>query len=427
MSPSTPAPILLAAFLLGAGARPCEAQEPQHVAYPERDILSPFRRPTDVYAPPDELFRLLRLMQAIADDPEASKDFDEKGREVVDDPNWRSLHEKVERLGVDAAYLAQIMRLHRDAGERAIAFYGAFFCRDVDHVLNLISHIPGEPVRRTREAAMPRAVAYLRAHLGRRFGDLDDERKKAVVAAMPQPGSPAANARGIKRLPIDEDHLHDLRLIPFFQLLDLDETIDQAQGLWFLSEVFRIRRDLAQRWTEPALPRIRQLLASEDTTVRDQAIGLLRAIGPRDLPEPPVDDARALQAWADTAARELFPAIRNLNDAIVEIHPGPERDAIVAAARAALETSAIGDPFLGKHENGQPYRGFRVARVPDELRALAIPAGAVVTAINGVGVFDAASLLRVVGEQLDVLGHPRRLVVEFVRGDTLHAIEYRVM
>ncbi len=418
---------VLGAGLLGGLAAAAAAQEPKAVAYPERDVLSPFRQPTDVYAPPDELFDLLQRMQALADDPTTAKDFDADGREVVDDARWRAAREQVERIGIDAAYLAQVMRLHRHAGARATAFYGAFFCPDVDHVLNLIAHIPGEPERRTREAALPRAIAFLRAHLGRRFGDLDEASREARRAALPQPGSPAAKARGITRAPQDADHLHALRLVPFFQLLDLDTPIDQAQGLWFLKEVFLLRPDLALLWAEPALPRLRQLLAAEDPTVRDQAIGLFQAIGPRDLPPAPADDARALQAWADAATRFLFPPIRNLNDAIVQLHPSPERDAVAAAAVRALETAAIGDALVGKHADGRHYRGFRVVTVPAELQPLALPAGAVITTVNGVQVTDAASLLRTTRELLRTLPHPRRLFVEYVRGEQTHAIEYRVL
>lgn len=404
----------------------CPAQQQKHVAFPDRDVLSPFRNPGDVYAPPDELFRNLRIMEAIAGRADTKKEFDQDGREVVDDGHWRAARVEVERIGVDAAYLAQIMRLHRNANERATAFYGAFFCTNRDHVFNLISHIPGEPERRIREAAMPRAVAYLRANLGRRFGDLSLEQRTAMTKAMPEIGSPAAKAAGISRLPVDEDHLHDVRLVPFYQLLDLDEAIDQAQGLWFLKEVFLIRRDKALVTLEPALPRVRQLLASPDAAVREQAIGLLAAVGPKKLRTAPVDDPRDLQAWADEAAKDLFPPIRNLNDAIVQLHPSPERDAVVAAGIKALETAAIGDAASGQRKDGTAYRGFRVVTVPDELKALAIPAGATVVAVNGIGVSDAASLLRTVREQIAVQRHPRRLFVEFVRDGSDHAVEYRI-
>jgi len=403
------------------------AQETKFVAYPERDILSPFRSPQDVYAPPDALFEQLRIMQAIADRPGVTKEFDAEGREIVDDPTWRAARAEVERLGLDAAYLAQIVRLHKHDGQRATAFYGAFFVTNRDHVFNLISHIPGEPVRKTREAAMPRAIGYLRANLGRKFGALSQEEKDTLTKALPQIGSPAAKARGLTRLPKDEDHLHEVRLKPFFQLLDLDEAIDQAQGLWFLKEVFAIRRDQAQLWLEPALPRLRQLLQSENDVVRNEAIGVLQQIGPKNWRQPPVDDPRDLQTWADEAIKALFPPIRNVNDTIVQLQPSPERDAIVAAGRKALETSAIGDPVTGRTPDGQYYRGYRIASVPEELRPLAIPREAILTRVNGVAVVDAATLLATVRTQLEKVGHPRTLFVEYLRDGTLHAIEYRIL
>jgi hypothetical protein len=403
------------------------AQEQKAVAYPQRDILSPFRNPVDTCAPPDELFRQLRNMQAIAAAPDAATSFDKDGREVVDDKNWRAARAQVERIGIDAANLAQIMRLHKNPGDRATAFYAMFFVDNPDYVVNLIAHIPGEPVRETRQAAMPRAVEYLRVNLRRRFGDLTPEQKAEVERALPKVGSPEAKARGVVRAPRDEDHLHDIVLVPFFQLLDLDDTLDQAQGLWFLSQVFAMRPDLALLWAEPSLGRVHQLLMSESQPVKEQAIAFFKAIGPAKLRPPPTDDPRALQQWAAEAGRALFPPIRNLNDTIVQLHPSPERDAIAAAAVKALETSAIGDPVTGQGKDGKYYRGFRVITVPEELKALAIPAEAVITTVNGVGVTDAATLLKTVSDQLRKLGHPRRLFVEYVRGGVQHAIEYRVM
>lgn len=416
--------LLLATTALGL-LTAIPAQQPKHIGYPQRDELSPFRRPRDAYAPPDEAYRLLRQMQAIAAAPGANKRY-EQGRELVDDPRWRQAHAALLQLGLDAGFLAQIMRLNRNAADRATAFYAAFHVADVDHVFELIAHIPGEPERRTREAALPRAVEFARAWLPRRFGDLADDHKKALVAAMPEPGSPAATARGIVRLPVDQDHLHSVRLVPFLQLLDVDDAIDQAQALWFLKEVFLLRQDLALLWLEPSLPRLEQLLLSPAPAVREQTIGVFAAIGPRGL-RPAPEGTEELLAWADEAAKALFPPIRNLNDAIVQLQPSPERDALVAAGEAALATAAIGDAFAGQRADGSRFRGFRVARVPDELRPLAIPVGAVITAVNGTAVLDGQGLLRTVKEQLRLQGHPRKLLVEYELGGGTHAVEYRVL
>ena len=93
-----------------------------------------------------------------------------------------------------------------------------------------------------------------------------------------------------------------------------------------------MRPDLARIWFEPALPRMRQLLVSESREVRQQAIELLRTIGPKDLRPAPADDATELLAWGEEAMKEMFPPIRNLNDALIQLFPSEERKALVKAA-----------------------------------------------------------------------------------------------
>lgn len=411
-----------AMFTVTSPARP---QDTVGCGYPERDILSPFRSPTDVTAPPDELFRNLRLMRSVAAQRPANASFDAKGRQVVDDDAWRTAYARVQTIGLDAGMLAQMMRLHQNSAQRETAFFGGFYCDNISYVIELISHIPGEPVRRIREQAFPRAVQFLRAHLGRRFGDLNEEERALVVANMPELGSPTAKARGIQRAPRDSDHLHALRLAPFFQLLDVQDPIDRAQALWFLREVFAIRIDLASAWLEPALPRVKQLLLSEDEDVRREAVALFKAIGPEDLPAPPLG-ADALKAWADRAGKRLFPPIRNLNDAIVQLYPSAERDAIAAAAVRAMENLSIGDPFRGRNSNGEWFVGYRIARVPDELAPLAIPAEAVITSVNGAQVESAAGLLATV-QKVVRKARPTRVFVEYTLKGEPHAIEYRIM
>ena len=409
---------LLAAAALG--------QDPLQKAYPERDMLTPFREPKDVYAPPDELFRQLRIMQNIAARRGAAT-FDRFGREVVDDDSWRRAFEKVKELNLDAGQLAQMMRLHRDAGQRATAFYAAFYCDNIDYVIELIEHIPGEPMRKTRERAYPRAIEFLRVHLSKRFGDLDDDAKQAMIDALPEPGSPAANAQGLVRKPIDSDYLHSMRLRPFCQLLDEGDAADQAQGLWFLKEVLRIRNDLGVLWLEPSMPRVRQLLLSDDDRIRTEAIGLLQAIGPKDLRAPPEDGDDALLQWATEAQHYLFPPIRNLNDTILELHPSDERDAIAAEGVRALENSSIGDTFRGQREDGSWYRGFKISYLTDELKPLAIPAEAVITTINGASVATGAEIVALVKKLVVGKRRPTKLFVEYVYKGKQRAVEFRVM
>src|SRR5262249_31703828 len=243
--------------------------------YPERDILTPFRKVDQIVAPPDKVMAQLRLMPSIADAATVVKDFDKSGREIVDDDGWRAARAELATLRIDAGHLAQVIRGSRKADDRDLAFYGMFYCTGVDDVLNLISHIPGEPVAQTRAKAYPRAVAFVRANIAQKWGDLSNEDRQVGMRNLPAPGSPAARAMGIKRAPRDEDTLHQVILRPFFQMLDQDGALDQAQALWFLKECFMVRRDLAAQWTEPAVPRIAQLLESDEAAVRNEAAGLL--------------------------------------------------------------------------------------------------------------------------------------------------------
>ena len=419
----------LIALAIGCLSQAPVAQDPIPAAYPEQDALSPFRNPTDLYAPPDELFRQLSIMQNIARRTGAKKSFDERGREVVDDPSWRAARAKVDKIGVDAGVLAGMMRLHRNAMQRDTAFYGAFYCANISYVMELITHIPGEPSRRTREASFPRAIAFLRANLGRRFGQLSNDEKAVVIGALPEIGSPAAKAQGLTRHPTDGDHLHALTLKPFFQLLDVGEAIDQAQALWFLKETFAIRADFANLWLEPSLPRMEQLLTSSNEDVRNQAIEIYQLIGPKKLAPPP-SDPQELITWARNAAKHLFPPIRNINDAIVQLFPSEERDAIAKAGISALKNSGIGDPYRGRRKDGSWFSGFRIGHIPDELVPLAIPKDATVTAVNGIPIGSAQDLLATVTKLVEKKAksaQPARLMVEYVLKGMTHAIEFRIM
>lgn len=398
--------------------------------YPQRDILSPFRVCEDISAPPEQQFQQLRIMRAAAQ-RSPGHSFDDHGHPVIDDEQW---HTAKQQLGlVDAGHLAQVIRTSRNADDRALALWGAIYCPNPTDVFNLIAHIPGEPVRSTREAVLPRAIAYLEAQLGRTYGDLTPQQQAALN--LPEPGSPAAKRRGITRAPLATDLLFGINLQPFFQLLDLNSTHDQAQALWFLNQCFALRPDLTLAWLEPALPRIRQLLIGSDPQVRIQAMDLLRTIGPADLQAPPIDaEEEALLEFAKQATDPLFPPIRRPAEGLFLLFPGPERDALVAAGKKALQ-EGVGSSGYGKTKNGHPYRGLRIERVPADLAILEIPAGAVITAVNGVPIRDEASLQSLFtklfqtrdkdGKVRDIAN--RRLMVEYVIDGEVHATEYRVI
>lgn len=433
------APLAASIALSCSAALAAQQQEPKlSSGYPEKDALSPFRNPSGIAAPPDALFATLRTMRRIADDPAAIRSYDADGREVIDDDGWRAARSEAERIGIDAGLLAAQMRNNRNEDERAIAFYAAFYCANTDFVFNLISHIPGEPIRQTRERAYPRAIAFLQANVSRKFGDLGKEQQAAILAEMPQIGSPAAKSRGITRTPVDSDLLHTVRLVPFLQLLDLDDTMDQAQGLWFIKETCLARKDLALSTLEPALPRIRQLLRSKDAKVRKEAFGLFCAIADKGIAQPDPSDAVAVEAFALAAGKSMFPPLRRTSEGLLWLFAGEERDALVTAAIASLDKESLGRPDRGETSSGVPYRGFRVDTVPPELTVLGIPQGAVITAINGMPIHDAKSIRAAIEAQFWVIDRsgnkdgvkkPKSaatLVVEYQQGDTARAMEYRV-
>jgi hypothetical protein len=424
---------IAAAALLSS---PGTAQSPQvKPAYPERDILTPFRACDEIVAPPEKVFAVWRKMRAIAEAAGAKTDFDAEGREVVDDPQWLALRAELDALSIDAGHLAQVIRGSRNNDDRELAFYGMFFCNNVDAVFNLIGHIPGEPTAATRQKAYPRAVAYLRAHIGKRWGDLSESDRQTVLRGMPKVGSPEAKAMGITRAPRDEDQLHQILLRPFFQMLDRKDALDQAQALWFLKECFLIRIDLASQWVEPALPRIEQLLVEGKGQVASEAEGLLRAIGAKDLPALAADaNANDRLKFADLARRRLFPPIRQISSGVVLLQPGADRDALLAAAQKALADSNVGETANGKTKDGNFYRGYRIVRVPDELAALRIPVGAILTSVNGTPIGNAEQLRAAVAAAFvvrDDKGRARevsmgKLVVEYLLDGQSRAMEYRV-
>ena len=71
------------------------------------------------------------------------------------------------------------------------------------------------------------------------------------------------------------------------------------------------------------------------------------------------------------------------------------------------------------------YSGWRAARIGDELQPLGLPAGAVITAVNGAPVKDGPALLSLLERHL-APPLPRKLLVEFVADGESKAIEYRV-
>src|SRR5215470_2819806 len=107
-------PLSLLACLLPL-TLPAQQQHKAPPAYAERDMLSPFRKCDEIYPPPDAVFDELRIMRGRAELEGAKLHFDDDGREICDDPQWREARARLSKLRLDPGYLAEIMRRSRNA------------------------------------------------------------------------------------------------------------------------------------------------------------------------------------------------------------------------------------------------------------------------------------------------------------------------
>ena len=104
------------------------------------------------------------------------------------------------------------------------------------------------------------------------------------------------------------------------------------------------------------------------------------------------------------------------------------------AAQKALADGSVGETANGRTKDGEFYRGYRIVRIPDELASLRIPAGAILTSVNGTPVGTAEQLRNTVAAAFivrDEKGRTRelssgKLVVEFLLDGQPRAMEYRV-
>lgn len=389
----------------------------------QQDILSPFRNPRTTVPIPDvqaEVFRQLRIMQDTAETlgPVST---DELGREVCDHPRWKAAFQELSKHYVDAGFLAYVLRESGSVEDRRAALYGTYFVSNPDYVMDLIEHIPGEPVRRLRESSYARAINYLRVYLPRKWGDLTADE----VAALnrPDPRSPAGRAMGLVE-PTPEDRLYGVDLRPFYQLLEKESPDDRAQGLWFIKECFWIEKDLAKDWMETMVPRLRLFLQSEDEDVRKESFGVIEAADPKNRAAPALDsDQEEVEAWLDSVLYELYPPIRVISSGLVELYESEDLDKVVEVGSTLLARDGIGSVRSGRTEDGRFYRGFAVGRAPDPLDRLAIPVGAVITAINGRPVGDSRELLELIRDEAE---HKLQFLVEYVHDGRVMAIEFRL-
>ncbi len=390
----------------------------------QQDILSPFRNPQESVPIPErlsEVFRQLRIMQSTAENI-GPVSFDELGREVCDSPRWKDAYEELRGYYVDPGFLSQVIRYSGSPQDRDVALYGSYFVDNPDYVLDLIEHIPGEPVQRLREKAYARAINYLRVHLPRTFGDLSEEEYAAL--GLPQVGSPAAKAMGLVRDPRTDDSLYLLDLRPFVQLMEKDSESVHAQGLWFVKECFWIERRLAADWMERMTPRLRLFMMSENELVRRESFGVIEAADPKERPAPPLDsDPKDARAWLDAVLYEIYPPIRVIAEGLIDLYPSPDLDEVIEVGTALLSRDSIGLIENGRTSDGKPYRGLHVARIPEPLDKLGIPRGSVIININGQPVSGSMRILEIIRTDLE---HRLQFLVEYVHDGQLRAIAYRV-
>lgn len=392
----------------------------------QRDILSPFRDPRNFIPIPEQMtdvYRQLQIMKSTAESLGPVR-FDSQGREVCDHPRWKAAYEVLRGYDIDAGFLSYVLRSSGSYEDRDIALYGSYFVDNPDWVLDLIEHIPGEPIRSLREKAYVRALNYLKVHLTRRYGDLTEEQLGALASNRPPLGSPVARSMGITSNPKPEDRLHSINLHPFVELLEVDSASDQAQGLWFLKECFWIHKELAVVWMEQMTPRLRLFLKSEDESIRTETFELIEAADPKSRPAPPTDsDPSDVETWLSAVLYELYPPIRVISNGLIELYPSADLDEVVEVGTELLKRDGIGSVRNGQTNTGAHYRGFHIGRTPEPLNKLGLPIGAIITSINGQPVSESAQLLEVIKTQLEVR---LQFLVEYVHDGEMLALEYRV-
>ena len=423
------APHVLLAATAALSAFGAGAQDPTKVGAgtaQARDILSPFRAPDQDYPVPDAVFDALRRMETIADNIDSnssSSSFDKEGRQIIDHPEWQAAYRDLTAArgrGFEGQ-LARIMRRSRSAADRATAFYGAFFGETPEHVINLISHIPGEPSRPTREKAMARAIPYLRANLGTRVNQLSEDQRQMLIAMRREAGQLGAN-QGLEA----GSFAYGLNIKPFAELLALDDSLDRAQGWWFFKEVVRMRRNDVDVWLRPLVGRIRLAVREGEPLERRQVFELLSFLDPMGRMPPPANaEGERVTEWSSEVIESVFHPIRVVSEGLVELYPGKARDALVEVGMDLLRRGGLGQPARGQLENGDWFGGVKIAARPEPLDQLPIPNGSTLTHVNSKGFSNEAELLEVI-ETLVKAGNVR-LLVEFVERGKPKAVELRII
>ena len=331
----------------------------------EYDNIKPFRRPLGVTdnipgQARDLIADLTEMRRLAVNANHLQLMIDPDGKEICSIRPWTQAHENVKANGLNMeGWLGKILREDNDVRTRRACIYGMFYFNDPQKIIQLISNLPGEPLRDLREAGFELALRYMRVHY-----------KKS------SPQNPKFPDNGIV-VP-----KYEFNPLPFFLLLDQKQPIDQRQGLWFLTEVLKIRRDLGRIYFEELQDRLPKMLLSQDKDLRQQTIHFLAAIDKiqNRVPKVEVEEA-ALKAWYDELTYELFPPIRHVSTGRCDLYPSKDLDNIIAAGKRVL-IPALFPPAIAKLKSGSARYGIRLGRVTAPLSKLGLPFNSVIVSIN---------------------------------------------
>lgn len=397
-----PRPIAAVILLTSLGCWPGLAAQ----AVAPGEGLDPFRRPGKVVEFPPDLYRELTIMQRVADSGRHPLHFDEAGRQICDNEDWRAAYARIKPRLAERNTAAMLHIMQRDSlseDHRGLAAYGTFFLADPSNVFHIMALFPAEPARHIREASFERSVPFIRAHL----------RENREQPPTDKDGEQPAQSK------------YTFIAYPFLKLLEVGDDRDRAKSLWLLKETVLVRPDFASTLLEAARPMLDKLALSDDASVRSAAWDFVHQCDParRPLPQPGTEDA-IVRVWLQAILYDAFPPIRPVSQGRTDLYPSEDLEQVVAVGTRELRGDAIGEPFHGKQRNGQYYRGFRVTRLPKPLDKLRIPLDAVILNVNGSPVATATELIDAVRTHLEL--RPT-LMVEFLdRGGQNRMMEYRL-